>query len=131
MASRRCEDGSLSAFVIVLASTFMACAGLALDGGRYVATHVELADHAGNAARRGVQEVTSLRSGDPKVDRDRAIRAAQMYLSTHKLEGEVVALEQSVTVTVSESVQMVLLSLFGVNAKRLSVQRTATPVAAP
>ena len=62
------ELGSITAFVAVLAITFIACAGLAVDGGRLVAARVQLADHAENAARAGVQEVTSLRSGEPDID---------------------------------------------------------------
>jgi Flp pilus assembly protein TadG len=45
------ERGSITAFVAVLAITFIACAGLAVDGGRLVAARVQLADHAENAAR--------------------------------------------------------------------------------
>ena len=131
MPAFRVEDGSLSAFVVVLMSAFIACAALAVDGGRLVATHVQLSDHAGNAARRGVQEVTSLRSGNPTVDIDRARRAVQQYLALHGLEGDVVATDESVTVSVSARVAMTLLSVIGVADRRISVQRVAIPFAGP
>lgn len=131
MIAPRDEDGSLSAFVVVLMSAFVACAALAVDGGRLVATHVQLSDHAGNAARRGVQEVTSLRSGNPTVDIDRARRAVQQYFSFHGVDGDVVATKESVTVSVSAQVGMTLLSVVGVADRRVTVQRVAIPFAGP
>ncbi len=127
----RTETGSLSAFVVVLMSAFIACAGLAVDGGRLVATHVQLADHAGNAARRGVQEVTSLRSGDPSIDSDRARRAVYAYFAQHSLLGDVDIEEKSVTVSVSTNVRMTLLSVIGVVDRQITVQRTAIPFEGP
>lgn len=121
----------MSAFVVVLMSTFIACAALAVDGGRLVATHVQLSDHAGNAARRGVQEVTSLRSGNPTVDVDRARRAVQQYFGVHGLEGDVVATNEFVTVSVSTNVTMTMLSVIGVADRRITVQRTAIPFVGP
>lgn len=43
------EDGSVTAFVTALLMGFLACVGLAVDGGRLVAARIELADHAENA----------------------------------------------------------------------------------
>ena len=40
------DGGSITAFVVMLAMTFVACAGLAVDGGRLVAAKVQLADQA-------------------------------------------------------------------------------------
>jgi hypothetical protein len=127
----RAEPGSISALVVALMSTFVACAALAVDGGRLVATHVGLTDHAGNAARRGVQEVTSLRSGDPKVDGDRARRAVRAYIAQHQLQGEVVVDDRSVTVIITTTVNMTLLSVIGVDDRQLSVRRTAVPMVGP
>ena len=64
MMQRQHEDsGSITAFVVMLMMTFVACAGLAVDGGRMVAAKVQLADQAENAARAGTQEITALRTG--------------------------------------------------------------------
>ena len=131
MRLRKTEHGSVSAFVVALMGTFVACAALAVDGGRLVATYVEMSDHAGNAARRGVQEVTSLRSGDPIVDGDRARRAARTYLAHNKLEGDVVTEERAVTVRVSTSVSMAILGLVGVGDRIITVARTAVPSTGP
>ena len=44
------ERGSISGFVVVLSMTFVACAGLAFDGGRMIAARAEATDAAENAA---------------------------------------------------------------------------------
>lgn len=122
------EEGSITALVVVLAMTFVACAGLAVDGGRLVAAKIELGDQAENAARAGAQEVTSLRSGILQIDKSRAVEAAEKFLSSQGLDGEVLIENNEVTVTVSRNVSMTLLSLFGAKPKTLSARRSAIPV---
>ena len=115
----------------MLAMTFVACAGLAVDGGRMVAAKVQLADQAENAARAGTQEITGLRTGDPRVDVERAISTAQDFMTRHEIHGQVVATASAVTVTTSRVVSMSLLSLFGVGSRLITAQRIARPVTAP
>ncbi|MTH90500.1 MAG: hypothetical protein F2939_02560, partial [Actinobacteria bacterium] len=62
------QDGVVTAFVVGLLMTFIVCAGLGVDGGRLVAARLTLADHAENGARLAAQELTSLRTGSPKID---------------------------------------------------------------
>ena len=125
------DCGSITAFVVMLAMTFVACAGLAVDGGRMVAAKVQLADQAENAARAGTQEITGLRTGDPQVDVERAISTAQDFMTRHEIHGQVVATASAVTVTTSRVVSMSLLSLFGVGSRLVTAQRIARPVTAP
>ncbi len=121
------DEGSITALVVVLAMTFVACAGLAVDGGRLVAAKIELGDHAENAARTGAQEVTALRSGFLEIDEPQAVDAAEEYLAAHGVDGDVQIQNNIVTVNVSQNIRMTLLSLFGVTSKTLSAQRSATP----
>ncbi len=121
------DEGSITALVVVLAMTFVACAGLAVDGGRLVAAKIELGDHAENAARTGAQEVTALRSGSLEIDDSKAVVAAEEYLAAHGVDGDVQIQNNIVTVNVSRDIRMTLLSLFGVTSKTLSAQRSATP----
>jgi len=114
-----------------LAMTFVACAGLAVDGGRLVAAKVQLADQAENTARAGTQEITGLRTGDPKVDVDKAISTAQDFMTLHQIQGQVSATEAEVTVTTTRVVPMSLLKLFGVGSRLISAQRSARPVTSP
>ena len=125
------DCGSITAFVVMLAMTFVACAGLAVDGGRLVAAKVQLADQAENTARAGTQEITGLRTGDPKVDVDKAISTAQDFMTLHHIHGQVSATESEVTVTTTRVVPMSLLKLFGVGSRLISAQRSARPVTSP
>ena len=125
------ERGSITAFVAVLAITFIDCAGLAVDGGRLVAARVQLADHAENAARAGAQEVTSLRSGEPDIDASEARSTAAAYLRSWGVSGEVSATTEEVTVSVRRVVPMSILGLFGVGSRMVSAQRSAKAVTGP
>ena len=121
------EDGVVSAFVVGLMMTFIVCAAFGVDGGRLVATRLELADHAENAARIGAQEITDLRSGSPKIDQNLAQRSSTTYLADQDLNYSVSVSSNSVTVTAIREVEMTLLKLFGVHNHTISVTRTAEP----
>jgi Flp pilus assembly protein TadG len=128
---RTMDRGSISGFVVVLTMTFIACAGLAFDGGRMITARIEIADAAENAARAGAQEVTSLRSGNPTVHEVRAVSVAEGFLHSISVEGSVVANKQAVTVTTQREVTMTILGMFGVRNKNLSVSRSARPFVSP
>ena len=121
------EDGVVSAFVVGLMMTFIVCAAFGVDGGRLVATRLELADHAENAARIGAQEITDLRSGSPKIDQNLAQRSSTTYLGDQDLNFSVSVSSNSVTVTAIREVEMTLLKLFGVRNHTISVTRTSEP----
>jgi len=121
------ECGVISAFVLGLMMTFVVCAGLGVDGGRLVANHIELADHAENAARVGAQELTDLRTGEPTIDQNQARNSVSNYLALNDLDGDVSTTSNSVTVTVNREVEMSLLKLFGATNHLITVTRTAEP----
>lgn len=121
----------MTAFVAALLAIFVSVAGLTVDGGRLVATRIELLDHAENAARVGVQNVTSLRSGNPRVDVDRARAAAEQYLRLHGVGGAVEAFPEVVKVRASRVVPLTILSVIGLGSRLVAVERSATPVPGP
>jgi Flp pilus assembly protein TadG len=127
----RYEHGSISGFVVVLSMTFVACAGLAFDGGRMIAARAKATDAAENAARAGAQRVTSLRSGSPRIDRNSAVSSAHQFLESIGVPGTATADELSVTVTTNVKVSMTLLGLFGVRDKSVSAVRSAQPFTSP
>jgi len=127
----RYERGSISGFVVVLSMTFVACAGLAFDGGRMIAARVEATDAAENAARAGAQQVTSLRSGNPTIDKSAATISAKRFLETIGITGVATADENSVTVTTNIKVPMILLGIFGVRDRSVSAVRSAQPFTSP
>lgn len=122
------DRGSISAFVVTLVAAFVACAALAVDGGRLVAARVVAADHAENAARAAAQELVGLRAGERRVDPVRARAQAFSYLAQHGVAGEVVVTPGSVTVTVVLEHHPTLLGLIGVGPRQVRATRTAGPV---
>lgn len=122
------DRGSITAFVVTLVTAFVACAALAVDGGRLVADRVTAADHAENAARAGVQELTELRAGARRVDLARARARAAAYLAQHGLAGQIVVTPTAVTVTVRVEHRPTLLKLIGVGPRTVSATRSASPV---
>jgi len=127
MKSQIQEEGVVTAFVVGLLMTFIVCAGLGVDGGRLVAARLTLADHAENAARFAAQELVSLRTGSPKIDQQAARRLAMQYFADNQLNGEVAVSAESVTITVSQTIEMSLLQLFGARDHLISVTRRVEP----
>ena len=125
--SQKFQDGVVTAFVVGLLMTFICCAGLGVDGGRLVAVRLTLADHAENAARLAAQELTSLRTGLPKIDQQAAYRSASRYFSDNNLTGDISTSANSVSVTVSRTVEMSILKLFGARDHLISVTRRVEP----
>lgn len=123
----RGDSGSISALVVCLVTVFVACSGLVLDGGRFIGARARAAAVAAGAARDGVQEVHRLREGLIVVDVDRATRKAERFVQGSGLSGSASADERSVTVAVTTSVRPLLLGLFGVGTRTVTVSRTATP----
>jgi hypothetical protein len=103
----------------------MVTAGMAVDGGRIVAARVEAADHAENAARVGAQQVTLLRLGWRLLDPVKAKRAAEEYLSSHGISGQVTVGLRTVSVTVALTQQTTLLRLVGIGSRTVTATRTA------
>lgn len=123
------DRGSISAFVVIITITVLACAGLAVDGARIVGAKVAAADDAENAARAGAQEVTALRGGGtPLLDPVRAREAARGYLAARGLSGTVTVSPARITVTVHASLAMTLLRLIGISDKTVQATRSASPV---
>ncbi len=129
MRKRSCtadsDRGSIAAFVVCLAFTFVGVAGLAVDSGRLVATHIAAADHAENAARVAAQQVRGIRSGERTLDPDRARSAAARYLLRFGLSGDVRVDAVTVVVTVRMTGSMTLLRVIGVRDRSVSATRRA------
>jgi len=125
---RHDERGSVSALVVGLLMSFVACAGLAVDGGRVISAKVRVSDEAENTARIGAQAVKNMRLGVPVVDDSRAIRIARDFLGSLGAAGVVSASRLEVCVLVRETVPMTLLSLVGVGSREVATRRCARPI---
>lgn len=122
------DRGSVSAFVVMLVMTFVACAGLALDGGRVVGAHSRAADLAENAARAGAQEITGIRAGSWEIDPRRARATARAYLAAQGASGTVTTSRTRVTVTVTLTSRPSLLRLIGIGPRTVRASRSSEPV---
>jgi hypothetical protein len=126
---RRTEDrGSITPMVVALVVVSVSCAGLVLDGGRFIAERARLVSIAEEAARAGAQEVVGFRENAWSLDPAAAQTHAQRYLDEVGVPGSVVADSSGVRVTITGSIQAVLLGIFGVSGRTITVTRTALPV---
>ena len=108
------DRGAMSTFVAVIALAMLMAAGLALDGGRKVAALQRATHLADGAARAGAQaiDLDALRTtGELHVLPDDATTRATDYLASLGQTGQVTVAGPSVTVTVSLTVDPVLLPI--------------------
>lgn len=122
------DTGSITALMVCVVGIFVACAGLVLDGGRFVAARTRSAAIAEEAARDGAQELRGLRKGRLEIDVERAVARSRRYLDRIGATGTVLASPRSVTVTVTVEVHPVLLGVVGLGSRTVSISRTAEPV---
>jgi len=124
----RDERGSATTFVIGMAITLLACAGLVLDGGTALNARMRLADQVEQSARAGAQQVdepTLRATGTMRLDRHAAQDSARGYLArVGQHDANVSVSGDAVTVTARDSVDTVLLNLVGFH--RFSIEASAT-----
>ena len=107
------EEGTIAAFVAVLAIALVTVAGLAYDGGQIIRTTAEARDLAGAAARAGVQQLAAadVHAGRAWLDEAAAEHAASQYLTATGTTGEVTVTDTDARVTVTITQPMRLLPL--------------------
>ncbi len=115
---RTSDQGSVSAFVLVLVVGLVVLAGLGLDGGLALAAKVRATGQAESAARAGAQALdlaTYRVTGQLRLDPARAQRLAYDYLSDVGAAGTVEVTGDTVAVHVDVSYRTQLLSLAGID----------------
>jgi Flp pilus assembly protein TadG len=107
------EEGTISAFVAVLAVALVAVAGLAYDGGQIIRATADARDLAGAAARAGAQQLATdqVHAGRAWLDPTAAEHAAGQYLAATATAGTVTVTDTDVRVTVTLTQPMRLLPL--------------------
>ncbi|MPZ28976.1 MAG: hypothetical protein GEV12_21905 [Micromonosporaceae bacterium] len=121
------DQGSISAFVVILAATLVLVAGLVLDGGRIISARREVSDVAQNAARAGAQAISlaEARAGTTTVDPGAATAAVAAYLARTGHRGSPRVTGDTVEVTVVDTVPMLLLSIASVGDRTVHAVETA------
>jgi Flp pilus assembly protein TadG len=126
---RGADRGSVLPFTAAIVAALVACAGLAVDGGRILAARREAAALAASAARRASQELAypDLAGGRATIDPDRATAVAGAFLARAGATGVVAASPQQVSVTVTVTASTVVLGAFGIGSKSVTATRSAAP----
>jgi Flp pilus assembly protein TadG len=127
--SRR-EDGSLSVFVVILATALFALVGLVVDAGRAIAAKGAAMDEAEQAARTGADQVSvdALRQGQVEIVPAAAVQAAEGYLNAVGQSGTASVSGSTVTVRIHASEPTVILSIVGIDHIDISAVASATNV---
>ncbi|MEY9887688.1 Flp pilus assembly protein TadG [Catenulispora sp. MAP5-51] len=131
MIDLRRDDGSATAFVVVIVPALLLVAGFVLDLGLAMNARVHALAVAEEAARAGagaLDPVQLRQGGRPSLDPARAQAAARSYLAGAGEGGAVSASANLVTVTVKLQQPTELLRLIGL--KNFSIAGTATAVPA-
>ncbi|MGD8200919.1 pilus assembly protein TadG-related protein [Ornithinimicrobium sp. W1679] len=114
------ERGSVSAFVVLLATAFLIMVGLAVDVSGHLHAMQEARAVAREAARAGGQQVqvpTGVRGQDARADPALAAAAAQTYLDVAGVAGTAsVAGPTSIRVQVTSTYPTRFLGVVGVDA---------------
>ena len=121
------DEGTITVFVVVIATALLAMAGLVIDGGTALAARQQARSIAEQAARAGADQIAreSLRTGGaPRLDPVAATAAAHRYLDARGQVGQVAVHGEAVTVTVRITRLAAILSAVGIDT--LSSTATAT-----
>jgi Flp pilus assembly protein TadG len=124
------QEGSVTAFFVVVVFALLMLGGLALDGGRILAARRDASSLASAAARRGAQELdfAAATSGRAALDPARAEAAARAFLAQAGASGTASASANEVVDTVAVTQPTVLLRLVAISSRTVSATRRAVPV---
>jgi hypothetical protein len=130
-ACRRADDGTVTAYTLILVAAVLAFAGLVLDGGLAISTKVQAVSDAQSAARAGAREldVAALRTNSViRLDPVAAEATARQWLARTGVAGTVTVTPDTVTVTVTTSRRTQLLQLLGLRSIPINATATAEAV---
>jgi hypothetical protein len=121
------ERGSITAFVVILAASFVVLAGLVYDGGAALAAKTALIDQAQQAARQAATALNpqSLRDGTPALAPGQAIADAQAYLASCGDTGTVTITPDQVTVHAVREQHTAILGVIGIGQITVTGQASA------
>ncbi|MCP5035621.1 MAG: hypothetical protein GY939_27805 [Actinomycetia bacterium] len=124
------ERGSVMTFWLILLPILVATIGLSFDGAQILAARREALDNAQNAAVAGTQglDETATRQGNTSLDPSLVAVEVNSYLSLVGATGSHTTTAETVTVTVTDTVDMEMLSILGINQKTVSGTATARVV---
>ncbi|WP_035851153.1 pilus assembly protein TadG-related protein [Kitasatospora azatica] len=125
---RSLDEGSVTAFTVVVVMGLLTLLGLTVDGGLALAAKVRAYGEAQEAARDGARhlDLKRLREQHPLTLRTAdAEQAALAYVHAAGATGEATANNDSTTVTVHRTQRTQLLALIGISSINVSASATA------
>lgn len=127
---RRDQDGSVSAFVVLLLVALMAFLGLVVDGGTALSAHQSAVDEAEQAARAGAGalSVEALRSGTFQLDPAAAVAAAEQFTRVAGHPGTASVSGGVVMVQIHYRVPTAVLGIIGIPSLPVSATASAVDV---
>ena len=122
-ARLRGTRGNVSLLVVIMLPALLVAAGLVLDGGRQLQVRRDTSAAAAAAARAGTQ-LSEQEIHGAGLDGGLAAQRASVELANQGMTGSVAVAGQSVTVTVTATVDHLILP----GSRSVSSTSTATPV---
>lgn len=124
------DRGSVTVWAISATVACMLLVGLVLDGGTMLRARSDAFSVASAAARAGAQQLDPAAAveGNAVLDPDAAQQAALDYLADRGATGTVTVTGDSITVTVTSSVDLQLLSLAGGDTATFAATATVNAV---
>jgi Putative Flp pilus-assembly TadE/G-like len=124
------DSGSITAFVVVMATALVLLAGLVLDGGLTLAAReraLNLAQEAARAGAQGIDLAVYRQTGNLVLSPAMADADAEQYLASTGTQGAVLVTGNTVTVTVTITQRMQILDAAGLFAVTVHASASAVP----
>lgn len=125
------DGGQATAFVAVMVTALILCAGLVIDGGLALSAKVRATDEAQSAARAGAGAIdlaTYRQSGTVVLDPTQATQTAEQYLTSTGDRGQVMVNGDTVTVQVEATQATQMLGIAGLHSFTVAASASATAV---
>jgi Flp pilus assembly protein TadG len=125
------ENGQIAAFVVIMVTALILCAGLVIDGGLALATKIRATDEAQSASRAGAEQInlaTYRATGTISLDPIEADAAAERYLAATGDRGHVAVVGDTVTVTVVANQPTQILGVAGLHSLTVTASASARAI---
>ncbi|MGP0028942.1 MAG: pilus assembly protein TadG-related protein [Acidimicrobiales bacterium] len=125
----RDDSGQVTAFVVVMVTALLLCAGLVIDGGLTLAAKIRATDEAQTASRAGAEQINLAiyrESGTVVLNPVRAAEAAEEYLGSTGDHGQVSVNGNTITVTVEATQPTQILGIAGLRSLTVSATASAS-----
>lgn len=124
------EEGSISAFAVLMLLAVFVLMGLVVDGGAELSAHQAATDEAEQAARAGAGElsVSALRAGVVQLNQQEAVEAAEQFTIAAGRPGIATVSSGTVTVFIQYRMPTEILGVVGLNTLPVSASASAVDV---